>query len=329
MILAGDIGGTSTRLALFEVKDGRLRAAREKTYPSREHSGLTQMVGEFLKDSEHRVKQACFGISGPVRNGRGQPSNLPWSADTAELKSALDIGSVWLINDLEANAFGIAALGPDDFALLSAGRGDAPANAAVISAGTGLGEAGLYWDGRQHLPFAAEGGHADFAPRDEREIELLRYLLTSYEHVSYERVLSGPGLHNIYRFLKDTGRGSECDWVREAMQREDPSSVISKAALDATCALCEEAMAMFVSIYGAAAGNLVLKYMATGGLYIGGGIAPKILAKLRGPAFMQAFTAKGRLSPLCEATPVRVITNPKTALLGTARYAALQAQLMS
>jgi glucokinase len=329
MILAGDIGGTSTRLALFEVKDHRLHAVHEKTYPSREHSGLAEMVRKFVSEAKQRVEQACFGISGPVRNGRGKPSNLSWSVDASELASALDIGGVGLINDLEANAFGIAALGPDDFVLLNTGRSDGPANAAVISAGTGLGEAGLYWDGRQHLPFAAEGGHADFAPRDEREIELLRYLLTSYEHVSYERVLSGPGLHNIYSFLKDTGRGNECDWVREAMQHEDPSSVISKAALDATCAMCEQAMAMFVSIYGAAAGNLVLKYMATGGLYIGGGIAPKILPKLRDPDFMQAFTAKGRLSPLCEATPVRVITNPNTALLGTARYAALHAQLIN
>ena len=213
--------------------------------------------------------------------------------------------------------------------VLNQGSPGALANAAVISAGTGLGEAGLYWDGKRHRPFATEGGHVDFAPRNKLESDLLRYLEQTYAHVSYERVLSGPGLLNIYRFLRDTGRGKESASVAIAMGSDDPSAVIAQAALAASCPLCEQALDLFVSIYGAAAGNLVLKLMATGGLYLGGGIAPKIIEKLKGERFLAAFTAKGRLAPLCEATPVRVITNAKTALLGAARYCALQAQLLS
>jgi glucokinase len=192
-----------------------------------------------------------------------------------------------------------------------------------------LGEAGLYWDGTRHHPFACEGGHADFSPRNELEIELLRYLLRSYAHVSYERVLSGPGLRNIYNFLRDTGRGAECPEVVEAMHTQDPSAVIARAALEESCPLCVQALALFVSLYGAAAGNLALKTMATGGVFVGGGIAPKIIEKLKSPAFMQAFTDKGRLSSVCARIPVKVILNPNTALMGTARYAALQASLLN
>lgn len=322
-ILAGDIGGTSTRLAFFAVADGQLRPVAEMTYRSREHKSLNEIVALFVAAQGQPIEAAAFGIAGPVRGGKVRTPNLAWTIDAAELARDLRLPEVALLNDLEANASGIAVLAPQDFEVLNGGAADAAGNQAVISAGTGLGEAGLYWDGKQHRPFASEGGHGDFAPRTPFEAELLRYLLGRFERVSYERVLSGPGLHNIYQFLRDTGRGKEHPRVAEEMSEQDPSAVITRAALAGESELCVSALDLFVSLYGAEAGNLALKMMATGGVYIGGGIAPKILDKLKGPAFMQAFSAKGRMRPLLESMPVRVIKNDKTALLGAARYAAL------
>jgi len=329
MILAGDIGGTSTRLAVFEVRNNALRTVVERTYPSREHTGLREIVNRFVAEHRPDIEHASFGIAGPVVDGRVRTPNLPWFIDAQDLADELGLAATELLNDLEANAYGVAALAASDLIPLNVGVPGTAGNAAVIAAGTGLGEAGLYWDGKRHYPFAAEGGHADFAPRNALEIELLRYLLQTHEHVSYERVLSGPGLHNIYKFLRDTGNAKECAAVVEDMRSRDPSAVISEAGLQGSCELCVRALDVFVAIYGAAAGNLALKIMARAGVYIGGGIAPKIIAKLKGPAFMDAFTAKGRLKPICESIPVRVILNPKTALLGTARYTALQAALLN
>jgi len=235
----------------------------------------------------------------------------------------LGLQAVGLINDLEANAYGIAALEPNDFDVLNAGAPDAEGNQAIISAGTGLGEAGLTWDGTQHRPFATEGGHSDLAPRNHLEMELLGYLLKQFQRVSYERVVSGPGLLNIYRFLRDTGRGEEPAWLAEKMRDQDPGAVVSQAAFDGKSDLCVQALDLFVSLYGAEAGNLALKLLATGGVYLGGGIAPKIISKLQDPIFLNAFTAKGRLKPLLQAMPVRVILNDRTALLGAARCAAM------
>ena len=323
MILAGDIGGTATRLALFQARGEELSPTAERSYPSREYPGLREIVSQFVAENRCVIERASFGIAGPVINGRVKTPNLPWVVDARDLAQELALEATGLLNDLEANAYGVAALKPDDLAVLNEGAPDAAGNAAVISAGTGLGMAGLYWDGTRHRPFAAEGGHADFAPRNETEIDLLRYLLKFHRHVSYERVLSGPGLRNIYAFLRDTGRAAESPEIIEQMRGADPAAVISRAAMDESCALCVQAMNLFVSVYGAAAGNLALEVMATGGVYIGGGIAPKILEKLQSPQFMVAFTAKGRLQPVCAGIPVRVILNPKTALLGAARYAAL------
>ena len=329
MILAGDIGGTSTRLALFEVRDNALQAVAERTYSSREHAGLQEIVKTFIVEHRPKVEHASFGIAGPKVDGHINTSNLPWVVEAQELANELGLATVGLLNDLEANAYGIAALPASDLLPLNVGEPRVVGNAAVIAAGTGLGEAGLYWDGTRHRPFGTEGGHADFAPRNALEIELLDYLLRIYEHVSYERVLSGPGLHNIYVFLRETARAKECAAVVDGMRTRDPTAVISEAGLMGTCELCVRALDLFVSIYGAAAGNLALKIMARAGIYIGGGIAPKIVAKLKDRRFMDAFTAKGRLKPVCESIPVRIILNPKTALLGTARYAALQAQLLN
>jgi glucokinase len=321
MILAGDIGGTHARLAFFSSTHGRLRLVCEAAFPSRQYLGLEEIVLKFIEKESEPVEAACFGIPGPVRNGRAQTSNLPWIVDSSRLARELKVPSAFLINDLEANAWGIGELAKVDLLTLNQGTGNILGNKAVIAAGTGLGEAGMFWDGRQHYAFACEGGHADFAPRNDLEIALLQYLKTKFGRVSYERVLSGPGLLNIYRFLHDTGRGEEPRWLSEEMNKLDPAAVISQAALDRKCPLCEQALDLFVSIYGAETGNLALKMLATSGVYIGGGIAPQIIPRLKAGAFLDAFVDKGRLRPLMEAIPVHVIVNENAGLLGAARCA--------
>jgi glucokinase len=324
MILAGDVGGTNTRLAFFEGTPDRLRAIYIDVFPSPHFSGPAEIVRRFLEIHKQPVDAACFGLPGAVVNGRVETTNLPWVVDSSHLAAELGIEHVQLINDLYANAHGIALLDESDFVVLNPGGPHPAGNRALISAGTGLGEAGLYADaeGAYH-PFASEGGHADFAPRNDLEMELLRYLLGRFEHVSYERVLSGPGLHNLYLFLRDTGRGEAPAWLAEQIAQGDPSAAISKSALEGTSEICVQALDMFVSLYGAEAGNLTLKMLATGGAYVGGGIAPKIIRKLSSTVFMKSFTAKGRFNGMLKEIPVRVITNDKTALLGAGRVAAL------
>jgi glucokinase len=326
MILAGDVGGTKTRLTYFQTEGKHLKPVVEQIFPSREHKDLSEIVSKFVSAHKLPTEHACFGVAGPVRNGRCETPNLAWVVDARQLAAQLCLKKVELINDLEANAYGVTVLKPKDFATLNNGAPGASGNKALIAAGTGLGEAGLHWEGEHYQPFPSEGGHVDFAPRNQLEVELLLFLLKEYEHVSYERVLSGPGLHNIYRFLRDTGRGEEPAWLAEQMRGKDPSPIISKTALERKCPLCEQALDVFVSIYGAAAGNLALKLMATGGLFVGGGIAPKILEKLKDSTFMKAFIAKGRMTSLVAAVPVRVISNDRTALLGAGYYAFLRAK---
>jgi glucokinase len=328
MILAGDVGGTSTRLAFFTIEDRRLNLVLEKDYPSRQHKSLDEIVVEFASHHRLAIEYACVGVAGPVQHGRVETPNLPWVVDQETIARELRIQSAWLINDLLANTYGIRALEDKDFVVLNAGSSNPIGNAAVISAGTGLGEAGAYWDGSRYHPFACEGGHSDFAPRSELEIDLLRYLIERFGHASWERVVSGPGLHNIFDFLRDTGRGEAPAWLTDLMREKDPSAVISQAALDGKSDLCVHALDMFISCFGAEAGNLALKFLATGGVFVGGGIAPKIIQKLREKTFVDAFTDKGRFKHVLEAIPVRVILNDKTALLGAARYAARQASLI-
>ena len=328
MILAGDVGGTSTRLGFFTIEDLRLNLVLEKGYPSRQHKSLDEIVVEFVSHHKLAIEYACFGIAGPVQHGRVETPNLPWVVDQKTVANKLQIESAWLINDLLANTYGILMLKGKDFAVLNAGSPDAVGNSAVISAGTGLGEAGAYWDGKQYHPFACEGGHADFSPRNELEIDLLRYLFKTFGHASWERVVSGPGLHNIFDFLRDTGRGEAPDWLTAEMKEKDPSAVISQAALEGKSELCVQALDLFISCFGAEAGNLALKFLATGGVFIGGGIAPKIIQKLSRSTFMDAFADKGRFKHLLQDIPVRVILNDKTALLGAARCAARRASLI-
>jgi glucokinase len=325
MILAGDVGGTKTTLALLVEVDQRLEAVEKERFASQEYESLDSIVGTFMTYRQREVELACFGIAGPVRDGRSRTTNLPWVVDARALADKLGVPAVELINDLEANAYGIGVLGPEDFAVLHEGNRDAEGNAAIIAAGTGLGEAGLYWDGRHHHPFACEGGHTDFAPRSETEVKLLRLLLKRFDRVSYERILSGPGLFAIYQFLRDSGEEEEPIWLTEAISQGDPAAAISRAALSRKNELCVRALDLFVSLYGAEAGNLALKVMASGGIFVGGGIGPKILEKLKDGTFMKAFLAKGRMRPLLEAMPVRVVLNEHTALLGAAHCARLRA----
>jgi glucokinase len=322
MILAGDIGGTNARLAYFQPQNGHLRLVSERTFPSREHSELGEIVSQFVDDSGTRPDAACFGIAGPVRNGRVETSNLPWVIEQSLLAKQIHLPATLLINDLEASAWGIGALAAGDLVPLNRVSGPAVGNQGVIAPGTGLGEAGLFWDGNRHHVFACEGGHTDFGPQGDLQIELLRFLQARFGHVSYERILSGPGLVNVYEFLLASGCGKESPEFAAALTQGDPAAVISKAALDGTQVLAQKALDLWVSVYGAEAANLALKVMATGGLFLAGGISPKILSKLTGPLFMRAFLAKGRLQSLMEVIPVQVVTNEKAGLLGAARCAA-------
>lgn len=321
MILAGDIGGTNSRLGLYSEAAGRLHLQTEKIYPSRQHGGLAEIVVQFLADQNSSVNHAAFGIAGPILNGVVSTPNLPWVIDKTELSRQAKIENVSLINDLEAHAWGVDDLEPSGFATLNAGA-SLCGNAALIAAGTGLGEACLYWDGARRHPFACEGGHADFAPRNEVEIGLLAYLSKKFGRVSYERILSGRGLKNIYDFLRDSASEREPPSLLEELTKApDPAAVISKHGLNATAAICERALDIFVSVYGAEAGNLALKMFALGGVFLSGGIAAHILPRLSTPAFMLAFVAKGRLQPLMQKIPVKVVTDDRVGLVGAARYA--------
>jgi len=324
MILAGDIGGTNARLAYFQPQNGHLRLVSERVFPSREHSELGEIVTKFLDDSGTRPEVACFGIAGPVHNGRVETSNLPWVIEQSHLAKQIHLPATLLINDLEAIAWGIGALDAADLVALNHVSGPAVGNQAVIAPGTGLGEAGLFWDGSRHHVFACEGGHTDFAPTDDQQIELFRYLKTRFGHVSYERALSGPGLVNIYEFLRDTGNGKEQPELAAAVKTDEAAAAISHAALNTSCPMAVKALDIWITVYGAEASNLALKTMATGGLFLSGGISPKILPKLTGPLFMKSFLDKGRLRHLVEAIPVQVVTNEKSGLLGAARCASVR-----
>ncbi|HEY6489337.1 MAG: glucokinase [Terracidiphilus sp.] len=329
MILAGDVGGTKVHLALYDFTDGKLSHARDERFAAKEYDGLAEIVKEFLAGD--MVTSACFGVPGPVRDGRLRLTNLPWTLDSRELAASLKIQHVFLINDLEANGYGIAELTADQIYTLGEGDASQIGNRALIAAGTGLGEGFLAWNGRSHVPYPSEGGHADFAPRNEDEIELLRFLKQKYNgRISFERVVSGMGMTNIYDFLRDVKGVQEPVWLAEQMTAaHDPNSVITEMGLAAKSELCAKTLDMFVSIYGAEAGNLALKVLSVGGLYVGGGIAPRILEKLKDGIFLRAFTDKGRLSHLLINMPVRVILESRAALMGAAAFAEARAAELS
>jgi glucokinase len=321
MILAGEIGATRTRLAAFDSDGNTLNKVVEKIYMSQQETGLADIISNFVKSEGIPVHSACFGVAGPVRGGRSKISNLAWTIDSAELATMLKLKSVGLINDLEAFAYGIDGLESKDFVTLSAGSEDAIGNRAVISARTGLGVAGLYWDGFRHHPFACEGGHSSFSPSNEMEIELLQYLHKKYGRVSCERVLSGPGIKNIYDFLRDTKKAEEPGWLKEQLATShDAPALISQLALENKSAVCEQALSIFVGIYGSQTGDCALNFMSTGGIFIGGSIAAKIVPRMKDPIFMQSFLDKGRMRGLLQDMPVKIVLNDDSGILGAARY---------
>ena len=337
MILAGDVGGTKVHLALYDFANGQLQAIRDQKFPAHEFGSLDDVVKKFLGAGEgaaatqkEEIVAACFGCPGPVRDGRLKLTNLPWTLDTRDLVKSLSIPHISLINDLEANGYGIPELAPDKIFLLHAGDPDAEGHEGLMAAGTGLGQALLIWDGKKHRPIPSEGGHCDFAARSNREIALLEYLRHTLKgRVSWERVVSGLGIQNIYAFLRDVEKLDEPQWLKARLAVEDPNAVIGQCAEDGSSSICFETMKIFTAAYGAETGNIALKVLATGGMYLGGGIAPKILKTLQNGAFTQAFLDKGRLSPLLESIPVRVILDDTCALLGAAAYAEAAAAQIS
>ena len=324
MIIAGDIGGTKTNVALFEVGDGRVgEPLAQQSYPSARFDSLEDILRDFVRrHPQARITHACFGVAGPVVRGHVDATNLTWEVFDYKLAEAVGLPSVRLINDLEATAYGIGELGPEQLYTLNEGEGERTGHRALIAAGTGLGMAAIYFDGAAYHPMPSEGGHVDFAPRDEREYEMLAYLREKIGgRVSYERVLSGMGIQNIYSFLRDRGHGEEPAWLAEEIRAGDPTAAISRAALAGKSELAATALDIFVELYGAMAGNLALLLKSVGGLYVGGGIAPKIMPKLTDGTFMRNYEDKGRMSGLVKSIPVRVILDDKTALYGAARCA--------
>lgn len=318
LLLAADMGGTKSNLWLFETGNGRREIRHEATLRSADFPDARSVVAAFLKDV--RVDAAAVAIAGPVIDGRAQTPNLPWEVDRAAIVRVLGTERVDLINDLAATAYGIADLGPDALVTLNEGR---PGNGAVavIAAGTGLGEAAIVTDGGRQLALASEGGHADFGPGNETDAALLAHLARRHGHVSWERVVSGPGLRAIYDFLIETGRGARAEGLATGNAAGDASAAIAQAALEGRDAAAVQALDMFVRLYGAEAGNLALKFLATGGVYVAGGIAPKILSRLASGPFMDGFVAKGRHADLLKSIPVKVVLEPKAALFGAARRA--------
>jgi glucokinase len=344
MILAGDIGGTKTNLALYDWTIERTEPIRLESFPSSDYTSLEDILQEFLSvpapstaagesasdtaDTDRRptdalkVSAACFGIAGPVIDNRSQTTNLPWLIDGRHIAEQFTIPIVRLLNDLEATAYGVLLLRPDEMEVLNQGVSPTQRQAlALIAAGTGLGEAILFWDGSAYRPMPSEGGHSDFAPNNDNEIELLRYLRGQYLHVSYERLISGPGLHAIYEYLRDTKK-NEPTWLAEKIKAGHPPAEIAEAGLKGQAEIAKQALDLFASIYGAEAGNLALKALSLDGVYVAGGIAPKLIKKLQDGTFMKAFTNKGRYKRLMSNMPVKVVMNQHTALLGAASVAA-------
>jgi len=339
MILAGDVGGTKVHLALYDFEGGRLKPVRDERYPANEFATLDAVVTNFLgggsSGNSHvtnpsEIAAACFGCPGPVRNGRLKLTNLPWTLDQRDLAKSLAIEHIFLINDLEANGYGIPELARESIVTLHEGDAAQVGHRGLIAAGTGLGEALLIWDGKAHRPIPSEGGHCDFAARTDREIALLQYLRKTLPgRVSWERVVSGLGIQNVYAYLRDVEKMDQPQWLRDRMKAEDPNAVIGQCADDGSSELCVETMQTFAAAYGAETGNIALKVLATGGMYLGGGIAPKALKTLTAGGFMQAFLDKGRLSPVLQSIPVRVILDDSCALLGAAAYAEARAAEIS
>jgi glucokinase len=322
IILAGDIGATKTHLGLYRASNGGLTRVHDHIYPTQDFTSLEAVLSDFVKDHE-QINVACFGVPGPVAGGLARPTNIAWEIQEQSLSTALHGAVTRLVNDLAATAYGMLHLQPSE--LVELHKGDElhqAANIAVIAAGTGLGEAGLIAVQAGWHALATEGGHCDFAPRGAEQVALLKFLEREFGHASYERVLSGPGLRNVYRFLVEYLPGPEPEWLKQRMAAGDASAVLSEVALAGQDPRCVHALELFTDIYGAEAANLALKFLSFSGLYIGGGIAPKNLPFLQRGGFMRSFLNKGRLNEVLERMPVRISLNEEAALLGAAHLAA-------
>ena len=321
VVLAGDIGGTKTHLGLFYKGKTRPLLRMIETYPSQEAPNLESIIEEFLEKHHAAISVACFGIAGPVVNGRCKTTNLPWDVSEARVKRRFKWNRVRLINDLTAMAHAIPLLNSRETPFLNKAKAKRGGNLALLAPGTGLGESLLIFHRGRYVPIPSEGGHVDFSPNNNEEVQLWQYLHAQYGHVSIERILSGPGLFNIYSWLKDSGQYKEPQWLAKEIKKTDPPRVITQAAMNKRQPLCVRSLDMFISILGAVAGNLALTGLTTGGVYMGGGIPPKILSKLMEGTFMKSFTDKGRFKGLLQKIPVKVILNERAALLGAASCA--------
>ena len=321
MLLAGDIGGTKTHLAIYTLEKGPRAPLVEARFPSDDYPHLEDIALEFLAERVHEITHACFGVAGPVVKGHVKTTNLPWEMDERALCSALQVQQVYLLNDLESVANAVPALQSEDLFMLNEGQAMPGGAIGIVAPGTGLGEGFLTWDGERYLAHPSEGGHTDFGPNTETEFELARYWSSRKGHVSYEHVCSGLGIANIYQFFKDTGYASEPDWLAAQLAAaEDPTPIIVTTAQEQDVPLCTATLETFVGILGAEAANMALTVLATAGVYLGGGIPPRILPSLQSGRFMQAFTNKGRFASLLQRVPVKVILNPNAGLMGAAAY---------
>jgi glucokinase len=317
-LLAADVGGTKTALAWVEIRDGEIVITRESVYPSKQFPTLLHVIQAFMADTA-LPERLSIAFAGPVHDGKAHATNLGWDIDTRQLSLETGVSQVFLINDLEAEAYGLAALKEQDLITIYAGDASPKGNAAILAPGTGLGEAGMYWDGSALHPFATEGGHTDFAPRNVFDWELLQYLQQKYGHVSWERVLSGPGICNIYDFLRDVKHWEEPAWLQENMKNQEPGAAIGSGALEG-CPICVETLQVFARYLAVEASNLALKLNATGGVFIGGGIPPKVWNASLQAIFLEHYLQVGRLRPLMELVPVHIVLNTKAVLLGAAFY---------
>ncbi len=318
-VLAADIGGTKTNIALFEAQGTNIRLIDKQKYASKDYNSFADIVKEFCEDTS-LINSMCIGIAGPVIEGKCHATNLEWSIDIEDLKHDLKIDKISLLNDLEINAYGLASLSDDQCLTIAEGISPFDGNAALISPGTGLGEAGLFWDGKLYHPFATEGGHSDFCPRSNTDIELLSYLNQKFDRVSWERLVSGQGIHNIFQYLRDAKNEFVPDWLNENIQKGDPGKAISEGRIQ-NVPICIRTIDLFIKYLAVESANLALKLKATGGIFIGGGIVPKIIEEVKRSDFQEHFLHAGRLRPLMEEVPIRVILNDHTALMGAAYYA--------
>ncbi len=321
MLLAGDIGGTKTAVALFSTDTDTLQPVVEMTFQNRNYSSLEEVIYEFMRDNPKAITSASFGVAGPVVKGRANITNLPWVIDQEAIQKAFDFPKVHLLNDLESIASAVPHLTSEDLVTLNAGTAEPEGAIAVIAPGTGLGEAFLVWNGDMYRAHPSEGGHVSFGPTNPDQVDLLVFMLEKFGHVSVERVCSGSGIPNIYACTKHHGRFPEPEWLQKQLAEAiDPTPIIVEAAIQHGTPICVATLELFLDILADEASNMALKVLSTGGVYLGGGIPPRILSELQKPRFMEVFSSKGRFSDLMRNMPVHVIRNPKTALYGAAYY---------